>query len=108
MHESGYDHVRPKQEEKAKLAIVYIIRLLVIVYMKTEYIYVQDQILQITNQRDHYLKGGKEIGLMKDELGGKIMTELLALRPKTRSYLRNKENENKKAKDTKNCHKTKT
>ena len=45
---------------------------------------------------------------MKDELGGKIMTELLALRPKTHSYLRNKENENKKAKDTKNCHKTKT
>ena len=32
---------------------------------------------------------------MKDELGGKIMTELLALRPKTHSYLRNKENENK-------------
>ena len=59
MYESGYDHVRPKQEEKAKLAVVYIIRLLVIVYIKTEYIYVQDQILQITNQTDHYLKGKK-------------------------------------------------
>ena len=29
----------------------------------------------------------KVIGLMKDELGGKIMTESFALRPKTFSYL---------------------
>ena len=29
----------------------------------------------------------KAIGLMKDELGGKILTKLAALRPKTLSYL---------------------
>ena len=40
---------------------------------------------------------------MKDELGGKIMTELAALRPKTYSYLMDDGNSDKKAKGTKRC-----
>ena len=39
---------------------------------------------------------------MKDELGGKIMIEFAALRPKTYSYLMDEGSENKKAKGTKN------
>ena len=40
---------------------------------------------------------------MKDELGGKVMTEVTALRPKTYSYLMDDGNSDKKAKETKKC-----
>ena len=46
-------------------------------------------------------KNKKVIGLMKDELGEKIMTEFVALRPKTYSYLMDNGNSDKKAKGTK-------
>ena len=45
----------------------------------------------------------KVIGLMKDELGGKIMTEFVALRPKTYSYLMDDDNTDKKTKGTNKC-----
>ena len=48
-------------------------------------------------------KNKKVIALMKDELGGKIITEFVALRPKTYSYLTNDCKEDKKAKGTKKC-----
>ena len=54
-------------------------------------------------------KSKKVIGLMKDELGGKIMTEFATLRPKIYSYLMDDGNSNKKAKGTKKmCNKMKT
>ena len=40
---------------------------------------------------------------MKDELGGKIMTEFAALRPKTYSYQMDDGRNDKKAKGTKKC-----
>ena len=45
----------------------------------------------------------KNIGLMKDELGGEIITEFIALRPKTYSYLSDNNKIDKKAKGTKKC-----
>ena len=45
-------------------------------------------------------KNNKVIGLMKDELGQKIMTEFVALKPKTYSYLMGDGNSNKKSKRT--------
>ena len=46
-------------------------------------------------------KNKKVIGLMKDELGGEIITEFIALRPKTYSYLTDNYKIDKKAKATK-------
>ena len=46
-------------------------------------------------------KNKKVIGLMKDELGGKIMKEFAGLRPKIYSYLMDDGNSDKKAKGTK-------
>ena len=43
----------------------------------------------------------KVIGLMKDELGGKIMIKVVGLRGKTYNYLLDDGSENKKAKGTK-------
>ena len=40
---------------------------------------------------------------MKDELGGRVITEFVALRPKTYSYLTDDCKEDKKAKGTKKC-----
>ena len=48
-------------------------------------------------------KNKKVIGLMKNGLEGKIMTELAALRPKIYSYVMDDGNSDKKAKGTKKC-----
>ena len=48
-------------------------------------------------------KNKKVIGLMKDELGGEIIMEFIALRPKTYSYLTDNDKIDKKTKGTKKC-----
>ena len=48
-------------------------------------------------------KNKKIIGLMKDELGGKIIMEFVTVRPKTYSFLTDDGKEDKKAKGTKKC-----
>ena len=48
-------------------------------------------------------KNKKVIGLMKDELGGKIISEFVTLRPKIYSYQNDDGKEDKKAKGTKKC-----
>ena len=48
-------------------------------------------------------KNKKVPGLFKDELGGKIITEVVALRPKTCAYLMDDGSNYKKAKGIKKC-----
>ena len=53
-------------------------------------------------------KNKKVHGLFKDELVGKIITEVVALRPKTYAYLMDDGSDHKKTKGRKKCNKTKT
>ena len=58
----------------------------------------KDSIHQIMMLIDHCLqeKNEKVIGLMKNELRGKVMIEFVAIRSKTYSYLMDDGNSNKK------------
>ena len=76
-----------------------------IVYIKTDDIYkdIAEDVKTSFDTSDCELdrpfpegKNKKVIGLMKDELGGKIMKTFVGLRAKTYSYLINDNRENKK------------
>ena len=107
---SGINFVKPKYDEKAKLC--YIDTDSFIIYIKTDYIYkdiaevVEARFDTSNNKLDRSLPKGKNkkvIGLMKDELGEQIMKELFGLRVKAYSYLKENNDEDKKAKGTKKC-----
>ena len=85
MHEVWYDYVKPKYDEKAKLR--YIDKDNFIVYIKTDGIYkdiaegVESRFDTSNYELNRLLfrwKNKKEIWLMKDELGEKIMTKYVA------------------------------
>ena len=82
----------------------------IIVYIKTNNIYkditenVETRFHTSNYEVDRPLPKGKNkevIGLMKDELGGRIMTKFVGLSAKTYSCLKDTSSEEKKAKDTK-------
>ena len=101
MYEFWYDYIKPKYQQNAKLC-----------YIDTEKIFDVEKRFDTSNYECDSIeinrplpkgKNKKVIGLMKDELGGKIMTEFAALRPKTYSYLMDDGNIDKKAKGAKKC-----
>ena len=104
MYETWYDYVKPK--------LCYMDKDSFIVYIKTDDIYkdiaedVETRFDTSNYELDRLLpkaKNKKVIGLMKDQLGGKIMTKFVGLRAKTYSYLIDDGSEDKKAKSTKTC-----
>ena len=121
MYEFWYDYIKPKYGDKARLC--YMDTDSFIMHIKTEDFYKDiandvERLFDTSNydKKDNRPlpigKNKKVIGLFKDELGGKIMTEFCALRAKAYSFLidgysdddyeKNKIT-NKKAKGTKKC-----
>ena len=101
MYEFHYDYMIPKYGDRLKLC-----------YMETEDFYadIADEVPARFDTSGYCpnrpLPVGlnkKVIGLMKDELGGAIMTEFVALRPKLYSYKKPDGSEDKKCKGIKKC-----
>ena len=95
-------------DEKAKLCYTGSF----IVYIKTDDIYkdiaedFETRFDTSNYELDRALPKGKnkqKIGLMKDELSGKILIKVVGLTAKTYSYLIDEGSEDKKAKDTRMC-----
>ena len=119
MHEFWYDYMKPKYNNNVRLC--YMDTDSFIMNIKTNDFY-KDIASDVENRFDtsNYEantsktsaltrrplptgKNKKVIGLMKDELGGKIIMEFVTLRPKTYSFLTDDGKEDKKAKGTKKC-----
>ena len=111
MYEFHYDYMKRKYDEKS-LKLVYMDTDSLVYDIKTEDFYkdiaedVETRFDTSGYEPDRPLPIGKNkkvIGLMKDELGGKIMKEFIGLRPKMYSYKIGEKYEPKKCKGIKKC-----
>ena len=108
MYEFWYDYMKPKYGNRVKLC--YMDTDSFVMNIKTNDFY-KDIASDVEKRFDtsNYAcnrplptgKNKKVIGIMKNELGGEIITEFITLRPKTYSYSTHDSKEGKKAKGTK-------
>ena len=110
MYEFWYDYMKPKYNGNVKLCYMDTDSFLMNIKTKDFYEDISSDVDKRFNTSNYEVnrplptgKNKKVIGLMKDELGGKIITEFVTLRPKTYSYLTDDGKEDKKAKGTKKC-----
>ena len=110
MYKFWYDYMKPKYGENIKLC--YMDTDSFIMNIKTEDFYknIANDVEKRFDTSNYDVnrplptgKNKKVIGLMKDELGGRVITEFVALKPKTYSHLTDDFKEDKKAKGTKKC-----
>ena len=110
MFEFWYDYMKPKYNNDVKLC--YMDTDSFIMNIKTNDFYkdiandIENRFGTSNYEVNRPLPTGKNkkiIGLMKDELGGKIITEFVTLRPKTYSFLTDEGKEDENAKGTKKC-----
>ena len=110
MYEFWYDYMKPKYNDNIKLCYMDRDSFVMNIKMKDFYKDISSDVDKRFDTSNYEVnrplptgKNKKVIGLMKDELGGKIITEFVTLRPKTYSYLTDDGKEDKKAKGTKKC-----
>ena len=105
MYEFSYDYMKPKYNDNVKLC--YMDTDSFVMHMKTNDFYkdISDDVGNRFDTSNYEVKrplpigkNKKVIGLMKDELEGEIITEFIALRPKTYSFLTDNDKIDKKAK----------
>ena len=108
MYEFWYDYVKIKYEDKARLCYMDTDSFVVNIKTKNFYKDIAENVKERFDTSNYIYDrplpigfNKKVIGLMKDELGGDIITEFVALRPKAYSYIKNDFIEMKKAKGTK-------
>ena len=99
------------QKYRCKTRLCYMDTDSFIMHIKTEDVYedIMDDVKKRFDTSNYEIKrplligkNKKVIGLMKDELDGKIMTEFVGFRPKTHCHLIDDGSVNKKAKGTRN------
>ena len=110
MYKFWYDYMKPKYGYNVKLCYMKTDSLIMNIKTNDFYKDIADDVDKRFDTSNYGLnrplsigKNKKVIGLMKDELGGKIITEFIALRPKTYSYLTDNDKIDKKAKGTRKC-----
>ena len=108
-YEFWYDYIKPKYQNNAK--ICYMDTGSFIIHIKTEGFYkdIADGVKKVYYTSNCEIDwplpkemNKKVLGLMKNELEGKIITEFVALRRKTYSYLTGDDKNVKKSKEAKN------
>ena len=110
MYEFWYDYIKPKYQDRAKLCYMDADSFLIHTKIQDFYEDIANDVKEwfdtsnYDNNRPIPIgKNKKVIGLFKDELGWKIMIELVGLRAKAYAYLMNGDTEHKKTKGTKKC-----
>ena len=110
MYEFGYDYMKPKYDDNVKFCYMDTDSFIMSIKTNDFYKDIANDVEKRFDSSNYEVnrplptgKNKKVIRLMQDELGGKIITEFVTLRPKTYSYLTDYCKEDKKAKGTKNC-----
>ena len=108
MYEFWYDYMKPKYNNNVRLCYMDTDNFIMNIKTNDFYKDISDDVDNRFDTSNYEVKrpllmgkNKKVIGLMKDELGGEIITEFVTLRPKTYSYLTDDRKEDKKTKGTK-------
>ena len=110
MYDFWYDYMKPKYNDNVRLCYMDTDNSIMNIKTNDFYKDISDNVDNRFDTSNYEVKrpllmgkNKKVIGLMKDVLGGEIITEFVTLRHKTYSYLTDDSKEDKKSKGTKKC-----